>query len=185
MNNIQDQLEKVYKELFVGNSINSIEINMIADEYLEYEEGRVWLTEGGIEIKFQDDRIASFTYEEEEETNEIKFLCVESELLPFITQYDYYPIDLSESQGYVNILEEKIISVDINWVTFDTLDYLGRVEQTDVYPLGFIFHFENGQKLQIASIETKLNMHNQEFAYLKYKLEGQILISFNHIFEIN
>jgi hypothetical protein len=179
MSELKDQLEAIYKDNFIGEMLTSIDIQMIQDEYLEYDTGKVWLTEGGIELKTED-KVVSFTYESEPE---IRFTAVESDLLPFIADYDYYGIE-PESEAFYSVFEEKITDLQINWIKLLETDYKGDILDEEEYPVGFIFTFENGSTLQIASVDTAISAETLEFTKINYTLEGSILISFNRIFDI-
>jgi hypothetical protein len=173
MSNIKEQFTNIYQEYFLGKKIMDLEINMISDEYLEYEEGKTWMTEGGIQIKLDDDSIISFSYD----TDNLQFICVESSLLPFISDFDYYPIEL-ESKAFVDILEETIIDIDIVWVDIKETDYSGNEVSSEPFAVGFFFKFENEATLQIASVVSKINAETQKFSQIDYAIEGSILVSF-------
>ncbi len=179
MSELKQQLEAIYKDNFIGEMLTSIDIQMIQDEYLEYDAGKVWLTEGGIELKTED-KVVSFTYESEPE---IRFTVVESDLLPYIVDYDYYAIE-PESEAFYSVFEEKITDLQINWIKLLETDYKGDILDEEEYPVEFIFTFENGSTLQIASVDTAISAETLEFTKINHTLEGSILISFNRIFDI-
>jgi hypothetical protein len=179
MSELKQQLEEIYKSNFIGETLTSIDIKMIHDEYLEYETGKVWLTEGGVELKTED-KVVSFTYESEPE---IQFTIIESDLLPYVDQFDYYSIE-PESDDYYSVFEQTITDLQVHWIKLLETDYKGDVLSEEDFPVGFIFTFEDGATLQIASVESKISADTLEFSSLTYTLEGAILVSFNRIFEI-
>jgi hypothetical protein len=181
MDDIKTQFTEIYRNQFIGKSISRIEINMISDEYVEYEQGKTWLTEGGVEFKFEDDTLFSFSYD----TETLQFICVESDLLPFVSDYDYYPIDLSESQDYYDVLENTIVDLNIDWVDFNEIDYAGNIISSEPFPISFILTFQDKSTIQIASVVSKLNGDTHKFSLIRYNLEGTILISFNNIIPID
>lgn len=179
MSDLKQQLEEIYKNNFIGEMLTSIDIVMIHDEYLEYEAGKVWLTEGGVELKTED-KVISFTYESEPD---IQFTIIESDLLPYVNQFDYYSIE-PESEDFYAVFEQPITNLDIHWIKLIETDYKGDLISEEEFPVGFIFTFEDGATLQIASVESKISADTLEFSSLTYTLEGAILVSFNRIFEI-
>ncbi len=176
--NLKEQLEEIYKNNFVGEMLSKIDLVMITEEYLEYEEGKVWLTEGGIELSTRD-KTVSFTYDNET----YQFISAEADLLSFVSQYDYYSIDV-EGKEWAKIIEEKIADLKINWIKLVETDYNGSIQSEEEFPVDFIFTFDNGATLQIASVDMRINPDTHEFSRLNYALEGQILIAFNRIFDI-
>jgi hypothetical protein len=178
MNPLKEQLLAIYNSNFIGETLLKLDIQMITDEYLEYEEGKVWLTEGGVELKTEDKTI-SFTYDLET----FQFLCAEDSLLSYLADFDYYSIELL-SYDYASIVEEKISDLKVNWIKLVETDYKGEIHAEEEYPIEFIFTFENGSTLQIASISTKINPETGQFSTINYALEGNVLISINRIFDI-
>jgi hypothetical protein len=172
MSEIKAQFTEIYKSYFLGKKIMKLEINMITDEYLEYEEGKTWITEGGVEMKLDDDTIISFSYD----NDSLQFICVESSLLPFISEYDYYPIEI-DSQSYYDIIEETIVDVAIDWINMTEIDYTGAVLSEEPFAVGFVLKMENGSQLQIASVLVKMNVETQLFSKIDYAIEGNILVS--------
>ncbi len=176
MEDMKKQFETIYKNNLLGKQIVKCEVNMITDQYLEYVENTTWLTEGGVELTMDDGQVLSFTYD----TDSLQFIFVESDLLPFINEFDYYPIDLAESRGVYDVLEETIVDVDIEWTEIIETDYTGNAITSEPYAIGFLLHFQNGSTLQISSVVTKINADTQKFAYIRYALEGSIIVSFNN-----
>lgn len=173
MSNIKEQFTEIYKTYFIGKKIMKADIIMIADEYLEYEEGKTWTTEGGVELKMDDDTIITFSYD----TESMQFICVESPVLPFVGEFDYYPIEL-DSQAYYDTTEETIVDVELNWINITEVDYTGAVLSEEPFAVGFVLKMENGAELQIASVIVKLNIDTQKFSSIVYAVEGNILVSF-------
>jgi hypothetical protein len=179
MSELKQQLEAIYKDNFIGQILTSVDIVMINDEYLEYDAGKVWLTEGGVELKTED-KIISFTYESEPD---IRFTAVEADILPYVDQFDYYSLE-AESEDYFSVYEQKIVDLHIHWMRLLETDYKGDILNEEEYPVEFLFTFEDGSTLQIASVDTTISAETLEFSKINHTLEGSILVSFNRVFEI-
>jgi hypothetical protein len=173
MSDIKEQFTDIYKSYFLGKKIMKLELVMITDEYLEYEEGKTWTTEGGVEVRLDDDSIISFSYD----TESMQFICVESPLLPFVGEFDYYPIELN-SQEYYDVTEETITDVELAWINITETDYTGAILSAEPFAVGFTLKMENGSELQIASVIAKLSVETQKFSSIEYAVEGNILVSF-------
>jgi len=115
------QLTEAWKEALVGKTIDDVSLHMLAEHYIEYEEGRIWISDGGFEIRSGESHF-SFCFHDESGN----FAFHAQPLTDFMEGFDHYEVDLSESVPYLKIKDTTIIDLNVRWSGYEVHDYDGR-----------------------------------------------------------
>lgn len=179
MNENTHSLTEEWKAKLTGKSLDQIDIRMINEHYLEYEEGAVWVADGGFEITSGDEKF-SFSFHDDSGNFSMQSIPLQD----LLEGFDHYPVSLAESDAALALKGAVISDVIIRWSGYEILDYAGNVaEQADI-PTEFILELDNGKVIQLATIEYQLNPDTARFVKANYHIEGNLLISLGSAMEL-
>jgi hypothetical protein len=174
-----EQLTQAWKDALTGKTIEDIRLVMITEHYLEYEDDRIWLSDGGFEIQCSD-AVFSFCFHDESGN----FACHTEALETYLEGFDHYDVDLSPSSFYDRIKGAVITDLKVRWSGYEIHDYDGSVMEKVDIPVEFVVTLDNGMNIQLATIEFTLNPETMSFSKLDYNIEGNMLVCLGDVFEI-
>ena len=173
-------IENALIQTLIGKKITAIDIAMIGNNYMEFIEGRTWLSDVGIQFTFDDATFASVFYDE----NTDRFDIYERSLADHLDEVEHYFIDLSDNEFIQSITDYAISDLKIIESEFAIEDYKGDVLESQILPVEFILEFENGSKIQVATVTVSIDKEEVAIKSMHYNPEGNIWIGFDEIFEI-
>lgn len=165
------QHTEAWKEALIGKTIDGMTLRMLAEHYIEYEEGRIWISDGGFEIRSGESHF-SFCFHDESGN----FACHAQPLTDFLEGFDHYEVDLSESEYCQAIIGKTITDLDVRWSGYEVHDYDGSVQEKIDIPVEFLISLEDGQCIQLATIEFTMSPETALFSKLGYNIEGNMLV---------
>lgn len=175
----REVITSLIKTYLVGKTIGQVSLSMINAHYLEYEEGRVWVSDGGLEIEAGGEKYA-FSFHDESGN----FSCQPMPLDELMEGFDHYEVDLSESEAVAGVMGAEIQDVEVLWSGFEVTDYDGSVlEKVDV-PVEFLLCLNNGSCIQLSTIHSSLDPETMKFKEVVYDIEGNLLVSFGEKIDI-
>lgn len=175
----KDQRTLAWKEAITGKTIDDIRLVMITEHYLEYEDDRIWLSDGGFEIQCTN-AVFSFCFHDESGN----FAFHTEPLETFLEGFDHYGVDLSPSPLYTQMKGAVITDLKVRWSGYEIHDYDGSVKEKVDIPVEFVVELDNGMNIQLATIEFTLNPETMSFSKLDYNIEGNMLVCLGDIFAI-
>lgn len=169
------------KNKFIGKHILEIKIAMINPTYLEYVEGKTWLSDVGIELEFTDGGICSVFYDE----NTDKFDLYERSLADHLEGVDHYFIEFGENDFLKELPNKEIINLETVEKTMEVQDYNGEVVESDKIPVEFLFEFSDDSSLQIATVSVQMSKQESAITEIFYNPEGNIWIGLDEKIDIS
>ncbi|MBK7222142.1 MAG: hypothetical protein IPH94_12695 [Saprospiraceae bacterium] len=165
------QLTEAWKEVLIGKTIDDVSLHMLAEHYIEYEEGRIWISDGGFEIRSGESHF-SFCFHDESGN----FAFHAQPLTDFMEGFDHYEVDLSESVPYLKIKGTTITDLNVRWSGYEVHDYDGSVQEKIDIPVEFLISLDDGQCIQLATVEFTLSPETAFFTKLDYNIEGNMFV---------
>lgn len=165
---------------YTGKKIAGIQIAMMSDRYLEYEEGRSWLSDTGVGFKLDDGSCFSIFYDE----NNDAFGLYERTLEDHLTGVDHYFLELDENENIKELSNYPIFGIELIEKDIQTLDYNGEVVESIRVPVEYLIKLEEGVNIQVASVSIQLDTESATIAKIYHNPEGNIWISLGGIIEI-
>lgn len=167
------------KAKLVGRQLLGIDCYNINDNYFVYEEESLAIVDGGISLNFSDFRLA-LGWNSEREIHTI----TEESVLQLFANHDYYKISSNNFPFNESILGETVSSINTEWTWFkDFGEYMEPVGPR-IYTLhGIVIYFEDGQTLQIATVNYDLQ--GEDFCNFRFSVDGELMLSVNKVIDIS
>lgn len=172
--------ENSITQKYIGKKIAAMEIAMIGSSYLEFIEGRTWLSDAGMQITFENGSFLSIFYDE----NTDRFDLYERSLDDHLEGVEHYFVDLTGNEFIDSIQDFAITDVKLKEIELENQDYNGNVVETYALPVEYIVYLENGVTIQMASVTVAIDAELAAIKSMYYNPEGNIWIAFGELFEI-
>lgn len=168
-------------DLFTKNSLTNIVVYNASKKYFEIKENQTWIYQGGIELSFGE-KVFTLAWDHGNDSYDYN---LEGGVKPLLKDLDYYSVEILEIESISSLLGKKIIGVDFEWEFYQDFNEEGEMMDEKFYvPIGMLLKFENGNQLQIATIETRIEADSLKLVDPVYNLCGDLLISVNNTFTI-
>jgi len=169
---ITDEEIERYKALFLNEQILSIKVFQINDTFYDIKNKREYMIDGGIEFHLPKGYLC-FGF-----SSYFDQYILNSE--PFQKNYTHeneYELTPNEVPEIFNLINKKIIDVKIKCKEFhEIIDYTMQTQKIKK-PIEIILKFENGEILQVSSVNFDLGENSEPENYV-YSNEDEILIAF-------
>lgn len=176
-----EEISKKLTELFCEHKLNDIEVYNAAEKYFEIKENQTWIYKGGLELNFGDTRF-SLAWDHGNDSYDFN---LEGGVKPLLKDLNFYSVDIKKVEGISDLLNQSIKNVDFEWEFYQDFNEDGEMMEEKFYvPIGIKLDFENGDCLQIATIETRIEAETYQLIDPVYNLCGDLLISLNNPIEI-
>ncbi len=165
-----------YKTMFLSEKILSIKVFQINDTFYNLKNKNQYLIDGGVEFNLPKGYLC-FGF-----SSHFDEIVLNSE--PFQKNYTHeneYELTSNEVPEIYAFINKKIINVNIKVKEFnEILDYTMKTQKIKK-PIEIILKFENGEILQLSSINFDLGENSEPENY-RYANDEEILITFKETY---
>ncbi len=176
-----EEIAKQLTNLFTQNKLSNIEVYNAAEKYFEIKENHTWIYRGGIELSFGE-KTFSLAWDHGNDSYDFN---LEGGVKPLLKDLDFYSVDIKKIEGISALVDQSIVNVEFEWEFYQDFNEEGEMMEEKFYvPIGMNLEFENGDLLQIATLETRIEAESFKLIDPVYNLFGDLLISLNNPIEI-
>jgi len=174
------QLQNQLNHDFIGKRLQKINFVQVNPQYFEFDENSLWVLDGGIELHLENHKIYTFAWNNDAELMDLWQGNADVKM----SNLDFYALDKINDITNATISNKIITAVDFEWNWYQMMDENFELEdKLNFAPLGMVLHFDDGQHLQLASVQ--FGLEDKSLANLSYLPEGDMLVSINRIFPIH
>ncbi|MEZ4951913.1 MAG: hypothetical protein R2784_21340 [Saprospiraceae bacterium] len=162
----------------VGKKLTSINLYNENDHFLCFNQKKLALIDGGIELGF-DKEIISLAWNEKEELFDIAMSPADG----LLGSLDYYQISTKDLPIGSDLQGLTIKSANVQWSWYQNVDEnFEPIGEKQYIPIELIIEFDHGRVLQIATVDC--NIEDGKIQSVSFNSEGELLLSVDTIFEI-
>jgi hypothetical protein len=170
-----------FTELLIGGELEKCHLFNVNPSYFAFDEERVWVLDGGIQLKLTNGTSISYCWHKDMELMDM----IEGSPEVLFGDLDFYEIE--DITGKVNrtLAGKKIENVHAEWNWYQKMnDDFELEDELNFAPLGLTLVFDDESSLQLAAIQFAVNSQDKSLARAEYLPEGDLLVAVNEKIEI-
>jgi hypothetical protein len=168
------------KQTYIGKKIKSIDIAMISPQYLEYIEGKTWMSDVGVQITLEDDSYFSIFYNEDTDV----FNLYERTLADHLKGVEHYMIDLVDNEIILKLKNLQILDIEVIEKIVEEHNYNGDIIDSHKIPVEFLIKLEEDNTIQVATVNVHISSVDSSITEIYYNPEGNVWIGIGEVMEI-
>ena len=171
---------KKFVDLLSGKQIEKFHLFNVNPNYFAFDEERVWVLDGGIQIKLANTSI-TYCWHKDMELMDM----VEGSPEALFDDLDFYEIEDVTSRVNQALAGKTISQVDFEWNWYQKMNEDFELEdELNFAPLGLLLSFDDGSTLQLGAIQFAINSTDKSLAKANYLPEGDLLVALNETIDI-
>ncbi len=168
--------EKQFQSVIESNDLIEIKLFQVNDDYFGFPEKKLWIIDGGIELKFR-----NTTFSLAWNPDKASFIFENKKFDEIYNEDNYTELN---TDFIKNLNQSKITNAKLKWLDYDIiLDYtMATKKEPKLVELKL--EFESNESIQIATVFYKIKENSSPENY-SYDISGELLIALNNEIEIN
>ena len=166
--------EKIIRDHLIGKKIQKIEFYDYNNLYLVFDPEHQWVVDFCIYIELNEGFIMYYFDGE----NECVEFSTEKNIEDIDPEGNAQALGAFDIQGLKILQGKEITDIHFRWSFYRLLDESFELTEKKYYlPTEMILVFENGHRLQIASVQYAIDKKTKKMINIEYDLVGELLVT--------